>query len=293
MEQLPASRWAKLSAAHIVRLGELTKREIQVLSVLFLCRNGSNNRCNPRRKTIAQLGGLSPPHITVALAGLESKGWVIEMPDGDFHLFEANEIPPVEKSVENSGKVTKLVTTGPEPETAKVTKLVTKITKSVTENYQIGNSLNKDLNRQLNKQSTDKARAPRKPRTNPPKAKRKSVATRIPEPFELTDGMIDWAKSTLPLLRLAEAHENFVEYWTNCQTKKAIASNWLMRWKKGMKLLLRWQIRDDRLAGKTVVDPDCTECGGTDGRVRTSTDVYPCPVCLPVQYAQRFPSRRK
>lgn len=289
MEQLPASRWAKLSAAHIIRFGELTKREIQVLTVLFLCRNGSNNRCNPRRKTIAQLGGLSPPHITVALAGLESKGWVVEMPDGDFHLFEANEIPPVEKSVENSGKVTKLVTKRTDPEPAKVTKMVTTVTKSVTENYQNGNSLNKEIEQTNNNQSTEK-RAPRS-RTKSPKAK--SKGTRIPEPFELTDEMITWARENVPLLRLAEAHFDFVEHWTNDQTKKAIASNWSMRWKKGMRLLQKWQIRDDRAAGKTIVDPNCSECDGETGRVRTSVDVYPCPVCLPGQYAERFPRRRK
>lgn len=288
MEQLPASRWAKLSAAHIIRFGELTKREIQVLSVLFLCRNGSNNRCNPRRKTVAQLSGLSPPHVTIAIAGLESKGWVVEMPDGDFHLFEANEIPPVENPVEKSGKVTKLVTKQSEPEPAKVTKLVTTVTESVTENYQNGNSLNKDSEQTTNKQSTDKARATRPKRP----AKKKSIASRIPDPFELTDEMIDWAKSELPALRLATAHENFVEYWTNCTTKRAEAIDWNRRWKKGMRLLLKWQIRDDRNEGKTIIDPDCTECDGT-GRVRTTSDLYPCPVCLPGQYAERFPKRRQ
>jgi hypothetical protein len=284
--ELPASHhWAKLSARHIARFGELTKREIQVICVLFLSRNGSNNRCNPKRKTIAAAAGLRPPNVTIAIGGLESKGWVVEMPDGEFHLFDADEIPAVVEFSTVEEKVTKLVTTDPEPDPEKVTKLVTQVTKSVTENYQIGNSLNKELNRDLTEKE-QKARAPRK------KSKRKSIATRIPEPFELTDEMIDWAKANLPALRLVESHADFVEYWTNNETKRATAINWRLRWEKGMRLLMKWQIRDDRNAGIEIVDPACNECQGS-GRGRNTLETFPCSICKPSANRAYWKSRGK
>lgn len=78
-----------------------------------------------------------------------------------------------------------------------------------------------------------------------PKKKSPSVAsTRIPDPFPLTDEMIEWARTNVPGLEIAFAHANFVEYWTNNTTAKAKKVNWRMTWEKGMKLARRWQ--DDK-----------------------------------------------
>jgi hypothetical protein len=79
------------------------------------------------------------------------------------------------------------------------------------------------------------------------KTTRTKVATsRIPDPFPLTEQMIEWATTNLPTLRLNEAHENFIEYWTNLPTAKAEKVDWMLTWKKGMKLALRWQEEADR-----------------------------------------------
>lgn len=276
MEQ-PRPHWARIDARHIARFGELTKREIQIISALFLCRNGKNDRCNPKRKTIALLTGLPRSHVSTAIAGLERKGWVVEMPDGEFHLFPADDIPPVENNCGKVEKVTKLVT----KKAAEVaTKSVTSVTKSVTESYQNGNSLNKDLNRQVNNEGTEK-RAPisKKSRSSP-----KRIGTRIPEPFELTDEMQAWAAINVPDLRLIEAHLDFVEYWTNNETKNATARNWNLRWQKGMRLMLKWQLRDEGIDGDP--NPNCPNCEGK-GRTQGVNWNPPCERCQPNR-AKRF-----
>jgi hypothetical protein len=81
--------------------------------------------------------------------------------------------------------------------------------------------------------------------TAAPAKKIKPVKTRIPEDFELTDEMIDWAKETYPQLRLIEAHENFLEHWTNRTDAKSERVDWMRTWKKGMRLALKWQLEDD------------------------------------------------
>ncbi len=285
--ELPASHhWAKLDARHIARFGELTKREIQVICVLFLSRNGSNNRCNPKRKTIGQAAGLDRSAVSRAVAGLESKGWVVEMPDGEFHLFAADEIPETfSTDCENPcGKVEKVVklTTTEGGEVLSIPQQT--VVDSATNRCQIDNSLNKELNRQGTELEQKRARSKRKP------AKPKTKATRIPEPFELTDEMIDWAKANTPLISPAESHADFIEYWTNLQTKRAIASNWRLRWEKGFRLMQKWFIRDQRAAGVELIDPDCKTCKGS-GTERTNLESFPCSVCLPERNRRYWKTR--
>lgn len=77
--------------------------------------------------------------------------------------------------------------------------------------------------------------------------KEKRAASRLPDPFPLTEEMTEWTKKNVPKLRDVEAsHENFIEYYTNLTTKKAVKSNWPMAWKKGMRLALKWQEQDDK-----------------------------------------------
>jgi|SRR5580765_3531757 len=70
------------------------------------------------------------------------------------------------------------------------------------------------------------------------------TSSRIPEPFPLTVEMTEWAQKNCSGLRLTEAHENFVEYYTNLTTAKAFKVDWGLTWKKGMKLALKWQTGD-------------------------------------------------
>lgn len=283
-------RWAQVTAEHIARFGELTKREIQVICALFLCRNGKTKRCDPSRRTIGELTDLERPHVHIALTGLERKGWVIEMPDGEFHIFAAADIPgletgnpPVEKSVEKSAVVTNSVTPS-------VTNLVTPVTNSVTPSYQNGNAFNES--EQTSKQKREQKR--RAPRSKP---KPKVRPTRIPDPFPLTDEMIDWFNINVPDLAggPAIAHHNFVEYWTNLgDVKKAYAVNWRLRWQKGMFLLLTWQMRDDRKSAG--IDPaplkGCPSCGG-DGTYISNDWRVPCHDCQPNRHVRFMRERRK
>jgi hypothetical protein len=292
--------WAKVYAGHILRFGELTKREIQVVSYLFLCRNGHNNRCDPKQKTIAAGTGLAPPHVSTAIAGLERKGWAIEDADG-FHLADADAIPEpkkVTKSVtKKRQKVTKLVTNPAE----NVTNLVTKVTDSVTKSYQFGN---KDI-RILNRSLTDKNRAPRRRAADAAKKPKTKEPTRIPDPFPLTDDMIDWVKTNLPALRSpAERHAEFVEHFTNRTDKKALAINWILKFRSNMRLRLKWQIRDEgaadwrtvgAAAGSQAPPPapvvgDCFVCDNERFVVVTNPNArfdfdrerrVPCSACMP------------
>lgn len=301
--------WAKVTAGHIARLGELTKREIQVVNVLFLCRNGSNNRCDPRRKTIAALANLPAPGVTLALAGLERKGWIYEMEDGSFHLFDPQDIPTageidaaekvtnlitpaaVQNSVENPAEVTNLITPADNAGDPEVTNLVTPVINSVKNSYQNGNAHIKDLNRQLTEkeQTARAAKKPRRKKADDPLIFPKPV--RIPEPFELSDDMVSWLEINTPGLRVAEAIEDFVEHWTNRRDKKALATNWRLRWQKGMRLKLAWQRRDDaaaNVAGGVVVDQkDCDNCGGVGSFQVNDFPNVPCEKCRPAD-ANRF-----
>lgn len=224
-------RHARLGAGTILRLGELTKREAIVFVYLVSCKNKKSGKCNPFRSAIAAGTGLNKSHVSISIAGLESKGWIVETEDGSFAIVETDAVPKVTKSV--TPKVTKSVTF----EIPKVTKSVTEVTKSVT-------LLNKESKQTSNKQGTNKSAAAASEK--PARATReKRKATRIPEPFPLTQEMLDWAKANTPEIEdIFFAHLDFVEYWTNLQTKKAIGSDWLLRWKKGMQLVVKWQRRD-------------------------------------------------
>lgn len=100
------------------------------------------------------------------------------------------------------------------------------------------------------------------------KNKKAISASRISDPFPLTEPMIEWASVHCPGLRLETAHESFIEYWTNNLTAKAKKVDWNLTWRKGMKLALRWQheaeIRNG--VGKDdptidTVSPPCDVCG--------------------------------
>ncbi len=118
------SRHARIDELSARRLGELTKREIQVLIYLKLCRNARTGRCNPGRSAIAAFCRLARPHVTIAIAGLETKGWIVEDADG-FKITESVTIADADRP----GKVTKSVT-GKVTESVTVTESV--ITKSVS-----------------------------------------------------------------------------------------------------------------------------------------------------------------
>lgn len=102
------------------------------------------------------------------------------------------------------------------------------------------------------------------------KKKQRFVAsTRIPDPFPLTPEMEAWALLNCPHLRVKTAHDNFVEYWTNNTTAKSYKVDWMLTWRKGMKLALKWQLENEvrsqvgkhNPAIEYVPEPPCAFCG--------------------------------
>jgi hypothetical protein len=73
-------RHARIDEAIVVRLGELSKREIQVFMFLRLCWNEKTGRCDPSRATVSRAVGFGMNHISVAVRTLKEKGFL----SGDF-----------------------------------------------------------------------------------------------------------------------------------------------------------------------------------------------------------------
>lgn len=77
--------------------------------------------------------------------------------------------------------------------------------------------------------------APRPPRP-------RATATRIPDPFPITPEMWAWlAENEVRIENVQLAHDEWVEYWTNCTTAKAVKPRWDLAWQKGMKKAAQWE----------------------------------------------------
>ncbi len=77
-----------------------------------------------------------------------------------------------------------------------------------------------------------------------PKKPPKPEKTRLPDDYPLTAEMRKWAEVNLPGLAVDEAHENFIEHWSNRTDAKAEKVDWSLTWKKGMRLAKKWQDED-------------------------------------------------
>lgn len=264
--------WAKVDGGHIARFGELTKREIQVVCYLFLCRNGANDQCNPKRKQIAAGTGITDRgNLSKAIDGLERKGWIADEGRAGFRLFAADEIPapdaaaivvksttktPAEMLSNRQQKAVKSTTEPDAGDPGLLSNRQQNVVKLTTKGCQIDNTHIKESEQTKNRQRTDKRRAPRK---SPPAKKAKPQKSLIPIPFELTDEMVSWFRENVAAeLRIgpAAAHLEFCNYWVNLgDVKKAYKVDWLLTWKNGMQNLVKWQRRDDLAAGvKTGAD---------------------------------------
>jgi hypothetical protein len=77
------SRHARIPDVAARNLGDLTQREIRVFICLLMHRNERSGRCDPSRKTIVEFTGIRDKgNMSKAIAGLASKGWAKEGPDG-------------------------------------------------------------------------------------------------------------------------------------------------------------------------------------------------------------------
>lgn len=58
---------------------------------------------------------------------------------------------------------------------------------------------------------------------------------RIPDPFEITDELRDWATQHVPGLNLDEATEEFVDYWRGIPGTKGVKLDWPATWRNRMR----------------------------------------------------------
>lgn len=60
-------------------------------------------------------------------------------------------------------------------------------------------------------------------------------ATRIPEPFEITDDMLRWARAKTPNFDVRAETENFVDYWLAAPGAKGVKQDWAATWRGWMR----------------------------------------------------------
>jgi hypothetical protein len=94
---------AHIPISYLCRFGELTKREIQILVILFASRNGKTGRCDPSRALIGRLTRIDRGNTGRAVAGLIGKGWISE--DQETGQFEINAAEAI-----RAGNVAKIAT---------------------------------------------------------------------------------------------------------------------------------------------------------------------------------------
>lgn len=228
------SRHARINDADARHLGELSQREIRVYICLLAHRNERSGRCDPSRKTIVEFTGIRDKgNMSKAIAGLASKGWIKEGPNG--FEFPGKVVSSTTNDAEKGCRTNNRKSSVRQPKVVKTT---------TAHNIAI---------EQRSEQRSNSANAPAAAAAPSPKPKPKPKATknkpsRIPDPFPITDEMRTWAAKEVPGVDVDDAHLDFVEYWTNLTTKKAIGLDWLLRWKKGMRLRAKWNERD-RAAG--------------------------------------------
>lgn len=129
------SKFGQIPTKLICRFHELTKTEIIVLSYLYASRN-KTGLCNPSRGAVARVVGIAKPHVSVAVKGLEDKGWVFEEPNGNFILTTPDSL----LAEETDAGVTDLVTRG--------------VTESVTEGLRISTTGVTDFDKRVTESVT-------------------------------------------------------------------------------------------------------------------------------------------
>ena len=60
-------------------------------------------------------------------------------------------------------------------------------------------------------------------------------ATRVPDPFHVTDAMAAWANEKLPGYDWDAESENFLDYWRSVPGKKGVKQDWVATWKVWMR----------------------------------------------------------
>lgn len=96
------------------------------------------------------------------------------------------------------------------------------------------------------------ARPPADPSKSDPKPAPKTKGTRLPDDFQLTDDMIDWARENTPLCTRVD-HDAFVDHWRSANGPNATKRNWLAAWRNWMR---RENERRDRYGSRARASPN-------------------------------------
>lgn len=65
----------------------------------------------------------------------------------------------------------------------------------------------------------------------------KRRACRVPEPFEITPEMREWAQRSTPNVNLEKATEEFVDYWRGVSGKSGVKIDWIGTWRNRIRQL--------------------------------------------------------
>lgn len=80
---------------------------------------------------------------------------------------------------------------------------------------------------------------PTRPDPTNPEAKASSGArsrgSRVPDPFEITELMREWAQTGAPSVDLAAETERFVDYWRGLPGARGVKSDWPATWRNWMR----------------------------------------------------------
>lgn len=68
--------------------------------------------------------------------------------------------------------------------------------------------------------------------------------SRVPEPFNITEDMREWAKIEAPLVDLDKKLGEWVDYWKSVPGQKGVKLDWASTWRNGMRKQQDFALRD-------------------------------------------------
>jgi hypothetical protein len=224
-----------------------------VLLCLANCHNDGTGRCNPSVKFISEATGLDKKTIPVALDMLAEKGLIeFDKRRGatpnyriNFTRKRANSSPEIGATSEKE--------TLPEigatvyPKSGELEEVDEK--PSLPE---IGLSVYPKTGNGVYPKSGNKP-GKNQERTGKGAAVRRTGKTKVPENFEVTDRMREWAAEKTPGIDVDAATEQWADYW---RSTGKLMSDWEATWRNGMKLHVKWNQQDGAATGvhREIID---------------------------------------
>lgn len=217
-----------------------------VLLCLANCHNDGTGRCNPSVKYIGDATGLDKKTIPVALEILAEKGLIsFDRRRGAPPNYRVNFTRKREKSLPENGATFEsksLPENGSSvyPKTGELEEGDEK--PSLPE---IGLSVYPKTGNGVYPKTGNKP-GKNQERTGKGAAVRRTGKTKVPENFEVTDRMREWAAEKAPGIDVDAATEQWADYW---RSTGKLMSDWEATWRNGMKLHLKWNLQNNAALG--------------------------------------------